>query len=479
MFHRIPLAGKEIDPLNVFSKLAESQGYAFLLESCGSPSEVSRYSILGADPFLIFKSQGKEIELVRRDRRDKFQAEPFPLIKQILKTYHVLHQPNLPPFVTGAVGLLGYDLVHQFETLPATTRDDLGCPDIHLMFVDLAIVIDKVDRAAYIISLVGTDEDAVKNLHRARLRIGETLDIVESCIYKKKGGSGAFAKAPRRTKARKPQIRSNMTAEAYREMVRQAKKYIRKGDIYQANLSQRFVCRYQEPGINLYETLRKINPAPFASYMRLGGMEIVSSSPERLFRVEDNKITTRPIAGTRPRGETNEHDEALRSELLLSEKERAEHLMLVDLERNDIGRVSKLGSVKVEEFMTVEDYSHVKHIVSSIAGELEDRYEPLDAVKALFPGGTITGVPKIRCMEIIDKLEMYRRGAYSGCVGYLSFDGGIDLSILIRNFLLTGGKAYFQAGGGIVADSDPEEEYQESLNKAQALREAVRLTLGG
>ena len=477
MIHRLTYPGREIDPLEVFTKLSEGKPYAFILESCYKASPISRYSIIGTDPFLIFKSTGAEIDLIRQDRRDRIKGKPFELIKKLLKTFRVLHQPNLPPFLTGGVGLFSYDLAHQFEQLPDSTANDLKVPDVYLMFVDHAVVVDHVERVTYIMGLVGTDEDVVKNLHQARMKVGETLEVVESCIRKRKAEDKSFRNVPKT--AAKVQVRSNLTRQQYCQMVKDAKRFIKKGDIYQANLSQRFSARYTRPGLDLYTALRRINPSPFAGYLRFEELEIVSSSPERLLKVEDNRIVTRPIAGTRPRGQTHEKDKELQAELLLSPKERAEHLMLVDLERNDVGRVSRLGSVKVDQLMTIEDYSHVKHIVSNISGELDDRYEPLDALRAIFPGGTITGVPKIRCMEIIDKLEQYRRGAYTGSMGYLSFNGCLDLNIVIRSFLLMKGRAYFQAGGGIVYDSDPDAEYDESMKKAQAMREALRIAVDG
>ena len=477
MIHKVSFSGKELDPLEMFSKLSENKPYAFILESCYKPSPISRYSIIGSDPFLIFRSVGQEIELVREDRRDRLKGEPMELLKRILKAYRVLYAGSLPPFLTGGVGFFSYDLVHQFEELPKTTRDDLECPDIYLMFVDHAVVIDHVDRNVFIMNLVGSEEDVVKNLHEARVRVGETLEIVEGCIRKKKGQDRTW-KLPAKPSG-KLNVRSNLSRKAYEDMVKSAQKLIKKGDIYQANLSQRFTARFDLPGVNLYSNLRSINPSPFGGYLRFEDMEIVSSSPERLLKVEDNRIVTRPIAGTRPRGQTPEKDKELQAELLLSEKERAEHLMLVDLERNDVGRVSRPGTVKVDQLMTIEDYSHVKHIVSNISGELDDRYEPLDALAALFPGGTITGVPKIRCMQVIDQLESHRRGPYTGSMGYLSFNGSLDLNIVIRTVLLKNGRAYFQAGGGVVYDSDPQAEYQESVEKAQALREALRVTVEG
>lgn len=477
LIHKIGFSGKELDPLEVFRKLSENKPHAFLLESCYRPSPISRFSIIGADPFLVLTSRGEDIELHREDRRDRLKGDPMELLKKILRAYRVPYVSTLPPFLAGAVGYFSYDLVHQFEELPKSTSDDLKCPDVHLMFVDSGIVIDHVDRVVHIMSLFGSEEEVVRNLHQARVKVSELLEVVESCIRKKKGEDRGFR--PPVKPHGKLSVRSNLSRPQYEKMVREAQKHIKKGSIYQANLSQRFVAKYDQPGVNLYAALRQINPSPFAGYLRFDGVEIVSSSPERLLKVEDNRITTRPIAGTRPRGATQEKDKELHAELLLSPKERAEHLMMVDLERNDVGRVSRVGTVKVDQLMTVEDYSHVRHIVSNISGELDDRYEPLDALRALFPGGTITGVPKIRCMEIIDGLEQYRRGPYTGSMGYLSFSGCLDLNIIIRSLVLTHGRAYFQAGGGVVADSEPGAEYDESMKKAQALREALRLAVEG
>jgi len=390
----------------------------------------------------------------------------------------------LPPFQGGAVGVLSYDFVQYLERLPKNTIDDLNLPDAHFLMIDKLVAFDQQENKCWVIVCPGIRDTGGERVDWSE-KYDEAEDEIEKILkkvtsYKLKenssfipyhsnpptppfteGGQGGITKI---------EITYEMKKDEYMDIVKRAKEYIAAGDIFQANLSQR-VSAYigDKSRWNLYKTLSSINPAPFAAYLDFGDYQIVSSSPERLLKVRDGIIETRPIAGTRPRGKDYEEDELMRAELLLNEKERAEHIMLVDLGRNDLGRVSDYGTVRVDELMITEDCSHVIHIVSNVIGRIADGKDCFDAIKAAFPGGTITGVPKIRCMEIIDELEPLRRGPYTGSIGYVSFSGDMDLNIIIRTFVIKGKKAYVQVGAGIVADSDPDKEYYETLKKAEAL----------
>jgi len=423
-------------------------------------------------------------------------GKPLKILKELVTSYRQTPFEHLPPFQGGAVGVLSYDFVQYLERLPKNTIDDLNLPDAHFLMIDKLVVFDHQEKKCWIIICPGARnagierfdwsekydeaeheiEKILKKVTSHELRVTSKIPNSEFRIPNSsfvtrhsnppippftKGGQGGITKI---------EITYEMKKDEYMDIVKRAKEYIAAGDIFQANLSQR-VSAYigDKSRWNLYKTLSSINPAPFAAYLDFGDYQIVSSSPERLLKVRDGIIETRPIAGTRPRGKDYEEDELMRAELLLNEKERAEHIMLVDLERNDLGRVSDYGTVRVDELMITEDCSHVIHIVSNVRGRIADGKDCFDAIKAAFPGGTITGVPKIRCMEIIDELEPVRRGPYTGSIGYVSFSGDMDLNIIIRTFVIKGKKAYVQVGAGIVADSDPDKEYYETLKKAEAL----------
>ncbi|MCM8793935.1 MAG: anthranilate synthase component I family protein, partial [Candidatus Omnitrophica bacterium] len=363
-----------------------------------------------------------------------------------------------------------YDLGRLFEKLPCQAKDDLCLPEIYLAFYDTVIAIDHWENKIFLISnAYSKDNDKAYS---------EAIEKIEDLIYRletinPRDEEKKFNFVWDEEKDLK--INSNFSQEGFEEIVRRAKEYISKGDIYQANLSQRFVIESNIEAFSLYRILREINPSPFAAYLNFPEVKVISSSPERLLKVEDRFVQTRPIAGTRPRGKDKEEDLKLRAELILNEKERAEHIMLVDLERNDLGRVCDYGTVKVDEFMVLEEYSHVIHIVSNVCGILSKNKDRFDLIRAAFPGGTITGCPKIRCMEIIEELEPVRRSIYCGSIGYLGFNGNMDLNIVIRTFILTRGKVYVQVGAGIVADSDPTREYYETLHKAEALLKAIKI----
>ena len=368
--------------------------------------------------------------------------------------------------------MLSYDFVHYLEKLPATTIDDLDVPDAHFFMIDRLIAFDHVEKKSWIIVCPGARQTALGFSEVTKpvdVLVAEAESVLED-IEKKIISEETAVKRRDYIAGCKGKISSETEKEKYMDMVRQAKEYIAAGDIFQANLSLRVSADIGNADpCDIYAILRKINPSPFAVCMDFGDYQIVSSSPERLVRVRGRVVDTRPIAGTRPRGKDVDEDDVMSAELLLNEKERAEHIMLIDLERNDLGKVAGYGTIKVDELMITEKYSHVIHIVSNVRGLLAEGKDCFSVIKAAFPGGTITGVPKVRCMEIIDELEPTRRGPYTGSIGYIGFNGNMDLNIVIRTFLIKEGRAYVQAGAGIVADSDPEREYYESLKKAEAL----------
>jgi len=437
--------------------------YPFLLESARNHPVTGRYSFLGWNPFLIYKSKGDWVWIEKEGRTESMRGEPLKILQRLLSQYRSPKLPGLPPLNGGGVGYLSYEVRHFFEKLPNFARDDLHLPDIFFLFVDRLVAFDHFENKVWIIVNVPKEEG-----ERGYQKAEDAFAEIESVLRR---SSSSFEETVGMDAS---QIRSNMTEREFKWMVERAKVYIRRGDIFQANLSHRLEAPYTGSPYLLYEHLRHINPSPFASFFDFGDFSIVSSSPERLVRKNGEWIETRPIAGTRPRGKDSFDDMKKRIELLLSEKERAEHLMLIDLERNDLGRVCDFGTIRVNEMMALEEYSHVIHIVSNIRGRLKGKSGFFEILRALFPGGTITGVPKVRCMEIIDELEPLARGIYTGSIGYLGFNGEMDLNLVIRTFVLKEGEAYIQVGSGIVADSDPLKEYEESLHKAEALVEALK-----
>ncbi len=445
-------------PLAVFEGFYSGKG-SLLLDSGSGPEKTARYSFVLFNPYMEFKLKDGFVEVTREGRRETFGAEkPLRVLRGLLSEYVQNSDPQLPPFQGGAVGLLSYDFVHYLERLPRTAVDDLQIPDAHFFFYDSLIGFDhKTQRAWAIVSPRGNSTE----LCQIERKLEDISRHYLSCRQ-------TVTEFPRIT-GRASVVRE-MTKAQYMQIVRAAKAYIKAGDIFQANLSQRFWSPLDENlAWPLYLRLRLINPSPFCFYADMGDYRVVSSSPERLLRLRGRLAETRPIAGTRPRGRNPSEDEAMTRELLLNEKERAEHIMLIDLERNDLGKVCCYGTVEVDEFMVTERYSHVIHIVSNVRGMLREGYDAFSLIRAAFPGGTITGVPKVRCMEIIDELEPVTRGAYTGSFGYIGFNGNMDLNIVIRTFVIKEGRAFVQAGAGIVADSDPEREYYETLKKAEAL----------
>ena len=458
---------------DLFQRLAGDARCPMLLESGQGMSGATgehRFSIIGADPALLFRCNG--LRLAWRARGEEWVSrtgDPMAALRDLINRMAVARPPGFPPFYGGAVGYLGYDVARWFERLPRPPHDDLGLHDVELAFFDLAAVVDHQQQELWLI-FCPFGERFVKEPREELYEEGVArLLALQSRL------NGLLPILPDTTPPMPPRISPGMSESAYVYRVQRCLEYIAAGDIYQANLSHRFTVdlRGRSPR-SIYRRLRDINPSPFAALLEFPDVTLVSCSPERLVRLSENEVETRPIAGTRPRGASTDEDRLLVEDLLMSPKERAEHIMLVDLERNDLGRVCTDGSVRVDEFMVVERYSHVSHIVSNIRGRLAPGRDALDLIRAVFPGGTVTGVPKVRCMEIIDELEPVRRGPYTGSIGYLSPSGDLDLNIVIRTLVIAGERAYLQVGAGIVADSDPIREYQETLFKAEALLKALR-----
>ncbi len=478
-------------PASVYERFRKAR--TVLLESIRGSEKTGRYSFIAIDPWLEFKVKDSVVEIFRvagnglqeTGYEDLKTADERPLgrVRELLLSYPQKKNPLLPPFQGGAIGLLSYDFVHYLERLPGTARDELQIPDAHFFLVDRLFAFDHTGRKAYAIVCPGARRAGGGVLEKWRNEEMEKWSSDLPCPgmhdeardslcrmadeYRRAGDDVPDAVIPERHG--RADIVYEMTKKDYMDMVVRAKEYIHAGDIFQANLSQRLSADIKASPWTLYSILRQINPSPFSAFADFGEYQIVSSSPERLVRLKDGIAETRPIAGTRPRGTTAAENERLRADLLLNEKERAEHIMLIDLERNDLGRVCGYGTVRVDELMTTEDYSHVIHIVSNVRGVLSAERDAFSLLRATFPGGTITGVPKVRCMEIIDELEPVVRGPYTGSLGYIGFSGDMDMNIIIRTFVIKDGRAYVQAGAGIVADSVPEREYYESLKKAEAL----------
>lgn len=461
-------------PVSSFSKIEDSD-YAYLLESIEGGERIGRYSFLGSDPSLIFKNKGKLVEIIegKRTRRFTTGLTPMDELKKLLNKYKFVKVEGLPRFCGGFVGYIGYDMIRFFENIPDKNKDQLKLHDSIFMLTDTILIFDHVDHKIKIVSNAHVKNNPAKTYIEAVKKINKIVNRLKKETKLKKATQAI-------KEGKKLKVSSNLTKNGFQECVRKAKEYIRKGDIIQVVLSQRFEIKLDKASpFNIYRALRSINPSPYMYYIKAKDIKLIGSSPELLVRCEDGRIETRPIAGTRRRGASDSEDSVLAKELLKDPKERAEHIMLVDLGRNDLGRISEMGSVKIPEFMIIEKYSHVMHIVSSVIGRLKKGKDSFDVIKATFPAGTVSGAPKIRAMEIIDELENTRRGTYAGCVGYISFSKNIDTCITIRTILVKKNKAYIQVGAGIVADSKPEKEYKETENKAKALLYAIEVAEKG
>ncbi len=469
---RYPLIEEIHTPLTApeIFELLHDELHSFFLDSGMDPQRLGRYSFIGIDPFLVMRSRGNQVTLLWQDKQKSEQGNPFDVLGKLLETYRLDFFPAPVPFWGGAVGYLSYDLCHFIEHLPTTAIDDLKLPESYFGFYDTILAFDNLEGKAYIASTGFPELDESQRLKRAKLRLEEM-----------KGGLSSAPPHISRTNSSNIKstteavLKSNFTPEDYMKAVDRVREYIADGDVFQVNLSQRFETDLTVPPYELYRRLRQINPAPFASYLNFDGITIVSASPERFLHVNGDWVETRPIKGTRPRGKNPVEDTMLAQELLNSIKDRAENVMIVDLERNDLGRVCQYGTVKVTELAILEAFPSVFHLTSTVIGKLRPDKNRIDLLKATSPGGSITGAPKVRAMEIIDEREPTRRSVYTGAIGYLGFGRNLDLNIVIRTFIIKGSKAYFQVGGGIIYDSNAEAEYQETLDKAKALIQALRL----
>ncbi len=428
---------------------------------------------MGSDPFLVLSSRGEEITISRSDgSREKLRGNPFDTVDDLLKRYSLDTPENSIPFVGGAVGYFSYDLCHFIERLPKTAVDDLQLPECYLAFYDSVVAFNHLTGQTYLVATGFPELEEAKRRRRAEEKLEEMKDRL---LNKPQLDSIEELLTPATTPA-DIVLKSNFTREEYLKVLETTIEYIRAGDIFQANISQRFEADLPVSPYELYQQLRRINPAPFANYFNFDEVTVVGASPERFLKVSGDWVQTRPIKGTRPRGKTPAEDEALAQELLASEKDRAENIMIVDLERNDLGRICRYGTVKVTEMAILETYPTVFHLTSTVEGRLRPGKNRVDLLKATFPGGSITGAPKVRAMEIIDELEPTRRSVYTGSLGYLSFTEEMDIDIVIRTMIIKDGRAYFQVGGGIVYDSEPEAEYEETLDKARALIQALTMS---
>jgi len=460
-------------PVSAFLSIAAAEPNAFLLESVEGGEKIGRYTFLGARPYMVLRARGRQITLERGGRKQKIVGSVFQVLDRLLREHTTARVPGLPPFTAGAVGFFSHDAVRQLEKLPELAKDDLQAPDCTLMFFDRLLAFDHVRHEIFIIATADVRRQSPRKAYDQAVRDIARIEKQLAVPLAKK-----YLQSPRPLKG-KPKIGISVSKKHFLATVEKIKEYIMAGDVFQAVPSLRLELEPGVPPFNIYRALRRVNPSPYMYFLRMDDLTILGSSPEMLVRVTGHKLEYRPIAGTRKRGKDEAEDLQLEHELRNDEKERAEHVMLVDLGRNDVGRVSEFGSVKVPNLMFVERYSHVMHLVSAVEGTLRQGLSPVDAFAACFPAGTLTGAPKVRAMEIIEEVEPVRRGIYGGSVLYADFAGNLDSCIAIRTMLMKGKKAYVQAGAGIVADSVPESEYQECLNKTQALVRAVELARSG
>jgi len=459
-----------LTPVSAYLRIAQGARYSFLLESVEGGEKIARYTFAGAHPEEIFRYANSACVLESRDRIIWEERDPISFLRERIERFHPVRLPGLPPLVAGAIGYFSYDMVRLIERLPKRLRDEIGLYDAMLMFYHGLIAFDHVQHRLWIVRNVFTEgHGSLRAKYNAAVReIKETRRLLEEPVAAERPKKSS--KIHRRSSLK---VNSNFRRSEYLAIVRKAKQYIRAGDIFQVVLSQRFSAKTQAEPFEVYRQLRALNPSPYLFYLQLNDIAVVGSSPEMLVKVQGRDVFYRPIAGTRWRGKDEAEDQCLEREMLASEKERAEHIMLVDLGRNDLGRVCDYGTIKVERLLTVERYSHVMHLVSSLHGRLREDVDCFDALMACFPAGTVSGAPKVRAMEIIEELERTRRGIYAGGILYLDFAGNLDSCIALRTMVVKNGVAYVQAGGGIVADSTPGGEYQESVNKSKALLTAL------
>lgn len=468
-----------LTPVSAFLAIASNEPNAFLLESVEHGEQVGRFTFLGARPYMQVQSRGNLIEFQRGKKKEQRRGDVLQVAKELLREHRPVTIPGLPPFTAGAVGYFGYDGVRQLEDIGNHAKDDLSVPDCFLMLFDRVLAFDHVRHQIHIVATADVSRETPRKAYDRAIR-----DIA---VIEKKLAAGLRPAQWKKNAARwrshkslgKMRVGTGTSRQRFMKSVERAKEYIAAGDIFQVVLSQRLDFTPEVAPFDIYRALRTVNPSPYMYYLRMGDSHVLGSSPEMLVRVTGRKLEYRPIAGTHPRGRDEAEDSVLEQKMLHDEKERAEHVMLVDLGRNDLGRVSEYGSVKVKELMFVERYSHVMHLVSALEGKLRADLDALDAFAACFPAGTLSGAPKVRAMQIIEELEPVRRGIYGGSVLYADFAGNLDSCIAIRTMLMQGKKAYLQSGAGIVADSVAATEYQECMNKAQALLRAVETARNG
>jgi anthranilate synthase component 1 len=461
-----------LTPVSAFLAVAAKEPHAFLLESVERGEQIGRYTFLGARPYMRVRAREGTVEIERGRKREALRDNVFQVVKRLLREHHPATIPGLPPFTAGAVGYFAYDVVRQLEKIGDHAKDDLSLPDAELMFFDRLLAFDHLRHQIHIMAAADVKSESPRSAYDRALR-----DIARLERKLASGLSSALWRKSGKAKG-KLKVHAGTRRESFLRGVARCKEYIAAGDIFQVVLSQRLDFTPEIEPFDLYRSLRQVNPSPYLYFLRSGDTHILGSSPEMLVRVTGRKLEYRPIAGTHPRGRDEAEDLRLEQQMRGDEKERAEHVMLVDLGRNDLGRVSEYGSVRVKDLMYVERYSHVMHIVSALEGKLRSDLHALDAFAACFPAGTLSGAPKVRAMQIIEELEPTRRGVYGGSVLYADFAGNLDSCIAIRTLLMQGKRAYLQAGAGIVADSDPVTEYQESMNKAQAVLRAVETARG-
>ncbi len=462
------VAADLLTPVSAFLAVAAKEPEACLLESVERGEQIGRYTFLGARPYMRIESRGDAVSLQRGKAREQRKGNVFEIVKQELRKHRPAVAPGLPPFTAGAVGYFSYDTVRQLENIGEHAKDDLKLPDSHMMFFDRLLAFDHLRHQIHIIANADVSSESPR---RAYDRAVADIAVLEKALARGLS-SAAWRKPPAKSKS-KLKVHPGTTRGRFLQAVERAKEYIAAGDIFQVVLSQRLDFIPEVDPFDIYRALRTVNPSPYMYFLRMGDTHVLGSSPEMLVRVTGSKLEYRPIAGTHPRGRDEAEDLDLEKKMVGDEKERAEHVMLVDLGRNDLGRVSDYGSVRVKDLMYVERYSHVMHLVSALEGRLRKNMDAMDAFAACFPAGTLSGAPKVRAMQIIEELEPTRRGVYGGSVLYADFAGNLDSCIAIRTMVMRGKHAYLQAGAGIVADSDPSSEFEESMNKAQAVLRAV------
>ncbi|QZY53654.1 anthranilate synthase component I [Crassaminicella profunda] len=464
----LEMEGDMDTPITIFKKLCKNKN-SYLLESVEGGNKWGRYSYIGRNPFMIIKSYGDRVSIHKKNEVITKKGNVLEILKNLMNDYKMSQIDGIGDFVGGAVGYIGYDVIRNYEKLNHINFDDIKMPDVHLLLTEEVIVYDHVKQKIKIIVNISINCDVESQYKDAINRLEKIKkEILENDLNMDDQGKASG----------KIDYLSNETKEAFMKKVLRAKEYIRNGDIFQVVLSQRLKIETEINPFKAYRTLRSLNPSPYMFYIDFGEYHLVGSSPELLVKVKGDVVETCPIAGTRPRGKSEKDDEKYMEELLKDEKERAEHLMLVDLARNDIGKISEFGTVEVNQFMEIQKYSHVMHIVSNVIGKMRDDCDMYDSLISCFPAGTVSGAPKVRAMEIMDELENHKRGVYAGAVGYLGFNGNMDTCIAIRTIVFKGNMAYIQAGAGIVADSNPESEFHETLRKAKALMETIKKVEG-